>query len=252
MNIKSPGVDQYTIRHWPLEGTQNLRDVGGYDTIDDRSTRWGVLMRSDSLHKLPLESQGRLIYFGVRTVIDLRTEMEAATAPDVFARSDKVAYIHLPMLAPHIVELHRAETLEELNRLLVDRCQNQIALVASLLAEDHRTPALVHCSAGKDRTGLVIATLLDLVGVDRATIVEDYVQTRYYMQNLTLDLRSAAAQIGFDLERLDRMLECRADVMERTLRYIDERYGGTAEYVRAAGVDQETIARLRENLVQDD
>ena len=251
MNIKSPGVDQYTIRHWPLEGTQNLRDVGGYGTIDDLSTRWGVLMRSDSLHRLPLESQGRLIYFGVRTVIDLRTETEAATAPDVFARSDKVAYIHLPMLAPHIVDLHRADTLEELNRLLVDRCQNQIALVVSLLAEENRTPALVHCSAGKDRTGLVIATLLDLVGVDRATIVEDYVQTRYYMQSLTLDLRSAAAQMGFDLERLDRMLECRADVMERTLRYIDERYGGTAEYVRAAGVDQETIARLRENLVHD-
>ncbi len=251
MNIKSPGVGQYTTRHWPLEGTQNLRDVGGYDTIDDLSTRWGVLLRSGSLHKLPLESQGRLIYFGVRTVIDLRSEMEAATAPDVFARSDKVAYIHLPMLAPHIVELHQADTLEELNRLLVDRCQNQIALVVSLLAEENRTPALVHCSAGKDRTGLVIATLLDLVGVDRATIVEDYFQTRHYMQNLTLDLRSAAAQIGFDLERLDRMMECRADVMERTLRYIDERYGGTAEYVRAAGVGQETIARLRETLVHD-
>ena len=251
MNIRTPEVDQYTIRHWPLEGTQNLRDVGGYATTDDSRTRWGVLLRSDSLHRLPLESQGRLIYFGVRTVIDLRTETEAATAPDVFARSDRVAYIHLPMLAPHIVHLHRADTLEELNRLLVDRCQNQVALVVSLLAEENRTPALVHCSAGKDRTGLVIACLLDLVGVERSTIVEDYVQTRYYMQNLSQDLRSAAAQIGFDLERLDRMLECRADVMEQTLRYIDQQYGGTAEYVRSAGVDQETIDRLRSNLVHE-
>ena len=83
------------------------------------------------------------------------------------ASSDRVAYIHLPMLAPHIVDLHRAESLEELNRLLVDRCQNQVALVVSLLAEEHRTPAIVHCSAGKDRTGLVIACLLDLVGVER-------------------------------------------------------------------------------------
>ena len=245
MSISTTGVDQYTIRHWPLEGTQNLRDVGGYATTDGTCTRWGVLLRSDSLHRLPLESQGRLIYFGIRTVIDLRTEMETATAPDVFARSDRVAYIHLPMLAPHIVELHRAESLEELNRLLVDRCQNQVALIASLLAEEHRTPALVHCSAGKDRTGLVIACLLNLVGVERATIVEDY------LQNLSQDLRSAAAQIGFDLERLDRMLECRGDVMERTLRYIDQQYGGTAEYVRSAGVDQETIARLRSVLVHE-
>ena len=251
MSISTIGVDQYTIRHWPLQGTQNLRDMGGYPTTNDSCTRWGMLLRSDSLHRLPLESQGRLIYFGVRTVIDLRTEMEAATAPDVFARSDRVAYIHLPMLAPHIVDLHRAESLEELNRLLVDRCQNQVALVVSLLAEEHRTPAIVHCSAGKDRTGLVIACLLDLVGVERETIVEDYLQTRYYMQNLSQDLRSAAAQIGFDLERLDRMLECRGDVMDRTLRYIDQQYGGTAEYVRSAGVDQETIARLRSVLVHD-
>ena len=71
------------------------------------------------------------------------------------------------------------------------------------------------------------------------------------MQNLSQDLRCAAAQIGFDLERLDRMLECRGDVMERTLMYIDQQYGGGAEYVRSAGVDQETIARLRSVLVND-
>ena len=91
-----------------------------------------------------------------------------------------------------------------------------------MLADGGAVPAIVHCSAGKDRTWLVVAVLLDLVGVDRSAIVEDYLQTARYIVEARAELRSAAAQIGYNLERLDRILECRAPAMASALDHIDE------------------------------
>ena len=249
MSIRPATLTEVVSRYWALEGTHNLRDVGGYPARAG-STRWHTLLRSDSLHRLPASSQRSLIEYGLQMVIDLRTEEESATAPDVFAYSDAVGYVHLPMLAPHIIDQHRAETLEDLYLILVERCQNQIGYVVSLLADGGAVPAIVHCSAGKDRTGLVIAVLQDLVGVDRETIVEDYLQTARHMAELRADLRSTAAQIGYNLERLDRMLECRANAIVSALDHIDSRYGGTREYVRAAGIEDDTLERLHSLLVE--
>ena len=122
--------------------------------------------------------------------------------------------------------------------------------MVSLLADGGAIPAIVHCSAGKDRTGLVVAVLLDLVGVDREAIVEDYLQTARHLSELRAELRSAAAQIGYNLERLDRMLECRADAIVGALDHIDSRYGGTRDYVRAAAIEDDTLDRLQSLLVE--
>ena len=222
----------------------------GYATPEG-ATRWRTLLRSDGLHRLPERSQRSLIDFGLRTVIDLRTEEETVTAPNVFASSPNIAYIHLPMLAPHIIDQHRAETLEELYRALVDECRSQIWYVISVLADIPAVQAIIHCSAGKDRTGVVIAALLDLVGVARDTIVEDYLQTKRHLNPIKSKLRSAAAQIGYNLDRLDRVLECRADAIKGALEYIDEKYGGTPEYVMAVGIDESAIGRLRSVLVEN-
>ena len=245
-----PLVDEAT-RHWPLDGTYNLRDLGGYPAGQGGHTRWNTLLRSDGLHRLPTESQQTLIDFGLRTVIDLRTEAETATAPNVFATSDCVAYVHLPMLAPHIIDQHRAETLDELYKILVEECQNQIAYAVSVLADHGGVPAIIHCSAGKDRTGVVVAVLLDLLGVDREIIVDNYLQTKAYMRSIKSELRSAAAQIGYDLDRLDRMLECEAEAIKGALAYIDDSFGGSAGYVTAAGTEESALARLRMALVED-
>ena len=251
MIMRHSTATEAASRHWPLDGTHNLRDLGGYDASGGAKTRWRTLLRSDGLHRLPETSRRRLIDFGLRTVIDLRTDAETDTAPNVFADSEQVAYVHLPMRAPYIIDQHRAETLEELYRVLVEECQDQIGYVISVLADHGGVPAVIHCSAGKDRTGVVIAVLLDLLGVAREIIVSNYLQTKRYMGSIKSELRSAAAQIGYDLDRLDRMLECRADAIKGTLDYVDERFGGTVEYVGAAGIDQNAIGRLRSALLEN-
>ena len=85
-------------RHLDLEGAYNIRDIGGYAASDGRRTRWQRLLRADSLHRLAPASQRALIEYGVRTVIDLRTTDELQEAPDIFATSAEVGYLHHNML----------------------------------------------------------------------------------------------------------------------------------------------------------
>jgi len=87
-----------STRHLNLEGTYNLRDMGGYPTLDGRAVRWRTFFRSDSLHRLPLVAQTTLMGYGVRTVIDLRRSDELQVAPNVFAGSSDVAYHHVSLL----------------------------------------------------------------------------------------------------------------------------------------------------------
>src|SRR2546423_9737751 len=87
-----------SIRHLNLEGTYNLRDTGGYRTLDGRTTRWHTFFRSDSLHRIPRAAQMTLLNYGVRTVIDLRRSDELHVAPNVFAGAPDVAYHQVSLL----------------------------------------------------------------------------------------------------------------------------------------------------------
>src|SRR3954451_2943063 len=86
------------LRHLDLAGTYNLRDTGGYRTLDGRTTRWHTFFRSDSLHRIPRAAQMTLLNYGVRTVIDLRRSDELHVAPNVFAGAPEVAYHQVSLL----------------------------------------------------------------------------------------------------------------------------------------------------------
>src|SRR5262245_5682235 len=90
-------VETLPNRHLALEGTHNVRDIGGYATRDSRETRWRTVYRSDSLHRLSAAAQADLIAYGLRTVIDLRHSQETADMPNVFAQSERVRYLNLPL-----------------------------------------------------------------------------------------------------------------------------------------------------------
>src|SRR5438046_2102734 len=93
-----------TPRHLGLEGTYNMRDTGGYRTLDGRTTRWRTFLRSDSLHRLPHLARTTLLNYGVRTVVDLRRSDELHVAPNVFVHSPDVAYHHVSLLVDTLPE----------------------------------------------------------------------------------------------------------------------------------------------------
>jgi protein-tyrosine phosphatase len=243
-------------RRLALAGTYNVRDLGGYATTDGRATRWGVLLRADSLHNLTPEAQEELLAYGVRTVLDLRNDTELEKWPSPFAVSERVCYLTLNLssnpAAPNPAPAAQPTyDLEVIYRRLLDDAQPGLATVLTSLAEPEAMPAVVHCMAGKDRTGVVVALLLATAGVPHEAIADDYALTATFLNDeYRAGARERAATYGFEWEQYQRLLGCPPEYMLRTLAYLDERYGGIEPYLRSIGLSDTQIAALRDALVE--
>ncbi|MDH3599586.1 MAG: tyrosine-protein phosphatase [Candidatus Tectomicrobia bacterium] len=238
-------------RHLPLEGTYNVRDVGGYGTVDGRLTRWGILFRADGLHRLPPKAQEQLHGHGVKTVVDLRRSDELEAAPNVFAESSHVTYHHMSLLIdkpPVVVE--NPKSLIETYRIILDERQDQVRTVLSTFAAPQGLPGVVHCTAGKDRTGVIVALILGLCGVPHDTIVADYALTSMYLGEAFMEeSRQRALKRGYTWEQYQPMVTCPPENMEATLHHLDTTYGGFEAYADHIGFAEDQIRRLREALL---
>ncbi len=240
-------------RHLQLEGTYNVRDTGGYATADGRVTRWRTLLRGDSLHRLTPEGQAELIDAGLRTVIDLRRESERESAVNVFAASDRVRYLNISLLdGTADVTPDGPRTLDAIYAGILAGAQAQLRILFAALAEPDALPVLIHCAAGKDRTGVVVALLLGNAGVPTATIAADYALSESYLgDGFVAEVRERIVASGGDWESYAPLMGSPEDLMLQTLAAVETRYGGVPHYLRAIGVPEETLAILRATLTTE-
>lgn len=240
-------------RHIPLEGAYNVRDIGGYPTQSGRETRWYTFFRADALNALTPAAQQQLLDYGLRTVIDLRSDHELAQEPNVFAQSDAVRYLNIPLLSGrgshngNPGEMPR--DLVTVYKYILDDAQPKVCEVMSAICEADAFPVLVHCTAGKDRTGVIAALMLDLAGVTDELIAEDYALTGQYLGPRMDAIRKNAAEAGRDMSAFEALLLSEPIAMMMTLRYLDETYGGAESYLRHIGLTDSQIAHLRTVLV---
>lgn len=236
-------------RHLALAGTYNVRDTGGYPTEDGRETRWRTLLRGDSLHRLTPEAQEMLIAAGLRTVIDLRRPFEVEHSPNVFAASSHVRYRHMPIF-DGTADGAEQRSLATIYHAILDDAQPRVREIIATLAEPDAFPALVHCAAGKDRTGVIVALLLSAAGVSAETVAEDYALSAIYLtEEFHAGLKERVIATGGDWSRVEPLLDAPATLMHDTFAYIDERYGGVEPYLRTIGVTESELAAVRAALV---
>ena len=163
-------------RHVPFEACFNFRDIGGYETAGGRYVRWGAVFRSGSLHRLTAADQKTAARLGIRTVIDLRSTTEVQREGR-FHGSDEVGFHHLPLEdaaadndeTPDLRDRSLGETYVD----IAVTGGHAVANVLRVVAEDDH-PVVIHCFAGKDRTGVIAALILSSLGVPDATISSDY------------------------------------------------------------------------------
>jgi protein-tyrosine phosphatase len=222
-------------RHLRLPGTRNLRDVGGYPTIAGRRTRWRTLFRADRLDRLTEAGQAELLGGGLRQVIDLRWPHELAAYPSVFAGSDHVRYLSIPLLQdnPPPVDGPAADY-----RRMVDERGDRIAAVVGALLEPGGLPAVIGCAGGKDRTGVTIAVILDAIGVPADRIVADYLLTG---ECFARPVEGAALD-----DPLDGAIDvgCRPEVIADTVGHLRRRYRGGRGLLRHHGLTEAELDRL--------
>jgi protein-tyrosine phosphatase len=132
---------------------------------------------------------------------------------------------------------------------MLDECQDQIGSILSTMAANDSGATLFHCYAGKDRTGVIAALLLSLVDTHHDAIVYDYTLTAEYLAERIAKIRVSAAAAGMDVERLDILFASTPYSMEVTLKHLNERHGGSEAYLRACGLRDDDMARLRQRLL---
>jgi protein-tyrosine phosphatase len=166
-------------RHLRVDGTYNLRDVGGYPTHAGGSVAWRTLFRSDSLHRLDSHSVAGLAALDLRTIVDLRADIEVEQRPSALTGLP-ARIVHSPIVRDP-TGLPPMTDLDAEYRYMIDECGNPIGAAVRALCAPGALPALVHCAAGQDRTGIVIALVLAVLGVPDELIGADYSLSSVYL-----------------------------------------------------------------------
>jgi protein tyrosine/serine phosphatase len=235
--------------NWPA--CYNVRDLGGLPTATGRTTRWRSIIRADILSRLTEEGQQALFDYGVRTVIDLRGPHEVAEWPYTLAGMPaELTYLNLPVekYYPHVGQLiSQAQSRAEVYCITADHYPDCIAAILRAIANAQPGGIVLHCHAGKDRTGVIAALLLSLAGVPAAEIAADYAESQVCLWPLYEQMVAEAG--GEDKVGFWTKPTATPEMMVAFLAHLASRYGGVYDYLRSTGLQEEELARVRERLV---
>jgi protein-tyrosine phosphatase len=231
-----------------LAGTTNLRDLGGYPAADGGTVRWRTLLRSDALHRLDAAGRAALAGLGLRTVIDLRTDEEVRATPSALDGTG-AQNCHVPLFDAAAIG-HLPPELAAVYRYMIDDCGAAIAEAIGRLCAPAALPGLVHCTAGKDRTGLVVALLLEVIGVPDEVIAADYAMSGTHPDPGAASAISrirAASGVGrwIDLGALGASPEIIRDALAR----VRARSGSVSGYLLGNGLTPADLSNLRTALI---
>jgi protein-tyrosine phosphatase len=240
------GDDRRRLR---VQGTLNFRDVGGYEVRGGGITAWRTLFRSDALHRVDDDGSDAIAELGLKTVIDLRIleELMIAQSPlsDFADRGTRT--LHLSLVGNDFSEL--PPELDGVYSYLVDNRGPAIGSAIRHLAAPGALPGLVHCTAGKDRTGLVIAFTLAALGVPDEVIAADYALSSMYLSDDVAVIGQISADSGLSEELTEAMMASPPELMISTLDRARAKGGSIAGYLASNGVTEADLAALRAALV---
>jgi protein-tyrosine phosphatase len=251
-------------RRLPFFGARNFRDLGGYETSPGKHVRWGVLYRSDSLHKLTRRDLSRLSDLDLEWIIDFRSPREKEDWPDRLPAGMRARLVEIPIIdssaqiyqrssrdeiLKNLKNIDPAKYLTETNVQLATCFSAEMSKFAGLLLASSGRPILFHCTAGKDRTGFAAAIILRMLGVPQDVVMEDYLLTNKYFytaqrRNLFLLRLLKGRQIA---GVVSGMLKADSAYLSTAFQAIDQTYGSFENYVQEAlGLTVQDIDRLKE------
>ena len=268
--LVGPGESRGVVvaeRVLPLEGAHNFRDLGGYSSADGRRVRWGRLFRSDDISNLSDADLDYLSGLGLRLVCDFRSEAERGDSPDRLP-VPAPATASLPIADPNVDplalrerifsgnlgDMDFANLLIEGNKSYASQFAPQYRAMFERIGAAEGLPALLHCTAGKDRTGFGAALVLLALGVPEQTVFDDYLLTNATTAARTervlwlIRLRSFGRA---DLGRLRPLFEARREYLSAGLEEVKRSFGDVDRYLSGAlGVDAAKRDALRASLLE--
>jgi protein tyrosine/serine phosphatase len=239
------------------DGLLNVRDLGGHPTEDGGETRFGSIVRADSVRQLSDEGWKELVDYGVKTVVDLRADEELEADPPAELPVD---VLHVPFIEqnawPEIEsELEAAvkaapdvaTATRDVYLIFLEHFNRNVAAAVRAVANASEGGVVIHCAGGKDRTGLLTAFLLHIAGVGTNEIAQDYALSEERLRTRHEEWL-AKAQSEEERERVKRMSQTPADSMKGVFEELERRYGSVEEFLRQAGLTDDELARARARL----
>lgn len=252
-------------REIPMPGTVNLREIGGYRTHDGRFVRWGRMFRSGAVTGHMQADTKPLEALGLKLVCDLRLPEEAAETPDRLPDSPRPRYLHLPIntemdsrerVTAILFNRRRLDQMmiQGYTEVMIDRNAKRFGEVLRHMADRENLPTLVHCTAGKDRTGVTTALLLLLLGVPDEVVIADYTLSNVHYGHYR-DIAAKAIQplrwMRVSPDDLYPLLVSRAETLQTTIAHIRSRYGSVEQYLlNEAELRPEHLAQIRDNFLE--
>lgn len=214
----------------PIKGAYNMRDLGGYKTKDNKYIKSGIIIRSGDMAQLTEEDLKYLSTLPLRTIIDFRDKFEKDAAPDKQPESLQTA-TWLPIGAGDLSNIQPEnpedipQIMENVYKTIIRNFQNELKDFFRIVEDETKAPLLFHCSAGKDRTGIAAALLLSALGVDKNTILEDYMLSAEY-------IKGKYDYIVKLYPSLAPLTTVQLRYLEAALQTIDEEFGGMESYLK--------------------
>lgn len=235
------------VRRLLLDGLYNARDLGGYATANGGVTKFGVFVRSEAPCNLPWETIAAIQDYGITATADLRGEREQETRPSdflerlpyhPFCQSGEAESFSLSSaICWEEIYIARAEQNRQWAKDFLEFCAN------------HQGGLLLHCTTGKDRTGIAACYLLSIAGVSREDIASDYAVSQIYLEPVFQGMRDGTLAIGRGDGIFDpTVFITPASAMLRFQDYLIANYGSVVGYLKTAGLSDETLEKIRQKL----
>tara|TARA_Y200000002_G_scaffold347132_1_gene322140 strand:- start:375 stop:1208 length:834 start_codon:yes stop_codon:yes gene_type:complete len=240
----NPSFQMEEYRLLPMDGAHNTRELGGYQTVDGKSVKWGMLFRSDKLSSISKTDEEYLKYLGISKIIDFRSEGEKTEDPDIIPAG--IDYVEMPInvdgaMRPKIEAVLKGETDKEVKSFLIDANREFVNdytnvyenFLRSLI--DDGKPTLFHCTAGKDRAGFAAAITLIALGVSREDVIADYMKTNAFTKERIEEMLSQIKLMSLyqtDVEILRPLLGVEQIYIETAFEAAEDKYGSLENFIK--------------------
>ena len=248
-------IDDYLERHFPFEGCFNFRDIGGYLNQDGRRVKKGLYFRAGRQDRMTDKDLAQLSELNISTQIDLRKQEEVLDQGRGPLEAMGANYINIAVIPEG--------GSDKLNKLVGDtgisgkRYLGYLEFgptswlrLFGILAEEENLPVLLHCTAGKDRTGVSTAFLLSVLGVSRNIIEADYLLTNLDTERQADFIESTIGYPeGYDREKMISIAGVPQNAMKDFLDGVESKWGSAVEYLEKIGITQEQMEKIRNNFL---
>lgn len=232
------------LRYYMFENIYQFRDIGGYATVDNRTTVYNRFFRSSALYGITPDDQRQLYDLGIRTVIDIRTAEEIVEQGRTqFDPAFTMNLLHVPMITQHQV-LHELAAGSRSASLIsgIEQIYPFFPQFFEIVSSVHHA-VVFHCSLGIDRTGLLTALLLDVAGVAHEEIVSDFSRTNIYLAPRLPILRQRRPNY-LTQNQFEQLIVAHPQAMRDLLQYVYQKYGSAREFLMHTGVPGQQIDQV--------